>query len=103
MSSPAVGYVALLRRNRPFRLLWYGQVASQLGDWLDAIALYTLLLRLTGSGTAVGGLLVAQFLPPAIAGPWAGVLVDRLPRKAVMIAADLGCAALVLLFLLVRG
>jgi hypothetical protein len=45
----AVSYVAVVRDNRDFRRLWYGQVASQVGDWLDAIALYALLLRLTGS------------------------------------------------------
>ena len=84
-------------------MLWYGQVVSQLGDWFDSIALFALLLRLTGSGTAVALLLVAQFLPPALVGLGAGVVVDRLPRKRVMIAADLGRAALVLLFLLVRS
>jgi hypothetical protein len=102
MASETVGYLALLRRNRPFRRLWYGQIVSQLGDWFASIALYTLLLRLTGSGQAVGLLLVAELLPATLVGPWAGVLVDRLPRKAVMIAADVGRAALVLLFLLVR-
>jgi MFS family permease len=102
MASPSVGYLALLRRNRPFRRLWYGQIVSQLGDWFASIALYTLILRLTGSGQAVGLLLVAELLPATLIGPWAGVLVDRLPRKAVMIAADVGRAALVLLFLLVR-
>jgi MFS family permease len=99
----AVGYVAVLRDNRAFRLLWYGQVCSQVGDWLDAIALYALLLRLTGSAAALAGLLVAQSLPSVLVGLWAGVLVDRLPRRAVLIATDLGRAALVLLFLLVRG
>lgn len=102
MEPRPVGYVALLRRNRAFRRLWYGQVTSQLGDWLDSIALYTLLLRLTGSGAAVGALLVAQFLPSALVALGAGVVVDRFRRRHVMIAADLGCAALVLLFLLVR-
>lgn len=103
MEGRPAGYVALLRRNPAFRRLWYGQVTSQLGDWLDAIALYTLLLRLTGSAAALGGLLVAQMLPPALVGLGAGVVVDRLPRRAVMIAADLGCAAAVLLFLFVRS
>ncbi|NTU79814.1 MAG: MFS transporter [Chloroflexales bacterium] len=98
-----VGYVALLRRNRNFRRLWYGQVVSQLGDWLDSIALFTLMLKLTGSGQAVGLLLLAEFLPGALVGPLAGVVVDRLPRKLVLIASDLGRAALVLLLLLVRG
>jgi MFS family permease len=102
MAMRPAGYVAMLRRNRDFRRLWYGQLTSQLGDWLDAIALYTLLLNLTGSGAALGGLVVAQTLAPALAGLGSGVVIDRLPRRAVMIAADLGCAALVLLFLLVR-
>ncbi|NTW97983.1 MAG: MFS transporter [Oscillochloris sp.] len=98
----SVGYVALLRGNQPFRRLWYGQVISQLGDWLDSIALFTLLLGLTGSGEAVGTLLVAQFLPGALVGPFAGVVVDRLPRRLVLIASDIGRALLVLLLLLVR-
>jgi MFS family permease len=103
MTTTSVGYAALLRRNQPFRRLWYGQVVSQLGDWLDSIALFTLLLDLTGSGEAVGLLLVAQFLPGAVVGPFAGVVVDRLPRRLVLIASDIGRALLVLLLLLVRG
>lgn len=103
MSPSSTGYLALLRHNKPFRWLWYGQVTSQLGDWLDSIALYTLLLRMTGSGAAVGWLLVAQFLPSTLVGLGAGVLVDRLSRKHVMIATDLGCAFLVLLFLFVQN
>jgi MFS family permease len=102
MAGHSSGYVALLRHNRPFRLLWYGQVTSQLGDWLDTIALYAILLRLTGSAASLATLLVVQALPSVLVGPAAGVLADRLPRKTVLIAADLGRAALVLLFLLVR-
>ncbi|MFO7167135.1 MAG: MFS transporter [Chloroflexota bacterium] len=102
MSAHSIGYVALLRSNRPFRHLWYGQIVSQLGDWFNSIALYTLLLRLTGSGQAVGLLLVAELLPATLVGPWAGVLVDRLPRKHLMVLADVGRALLALLFLLVR-
>jgi MFS family permease len=102
MSLQPIGYVSLLRNNKAFRRLWYGQVVSQLGDWFDSIALFALLLRLTGSGQAVGMLMVAQFLPSAIVGLFAGVVVDRLPRKLVMILSNLGSAALVLLFLLVR-
>jgi MFS family permease len=98
-----VGYVALLRRNQPFRRLWYGQVVSQLGDWFDSIALFILLLNLTGSGQAVGLLMVAQYLPGALVGPFAGVVVDRLPRRLVLILSDLGRALLVLLLLLVHG
>lgn len=102
MALAPVGYLTLLRHNLRFRRLWYAQVISQLGDWFDSIALYTLLLELTGSAQAVGLLLVAQFLPAALVGPFAGVVIDRLPRKLVMIWADIGAALLVLLFLFVR-
>lgn len=103
MSSSSIGYLPLLRRNRNFRRLWYGQVVSQLGDWLDSIALFTLLLTLTGSSGAVGLLFVAEFLPGAIVGPFAGVIIDRLPRRLVLIASDIGRGLLVLLLLFVRG
>lgn len=102
MAAQSVGYVELLRGNTPFRRLWYGQIVSQLGDWFDSIALYALLPRLTGSDQSVGLLLLAQFLPTALIGPWAGVVVDRLPRKLVMIGTDVGRALLVLLLLFVR-
>ena len=98
-----VGYVQLLRTNKNFRRLWYGQLVSQLGDWLDSVALFALLLRLTGSGQAVGLLFVAEFLPGALVGPLAGVLIDRLPRKLVLIASDIGRAALVLCLLFVQS
>ncbi len=102
MSQQSIGYITLLRQNKPFRRLWYGQVVSQLGDWFDSIALYALLPKLTGSEQSVGLLLLAQFLPTAFVGPWAGVLVDRMPRKLAMIGSDIGRAMLVLLLLLVR-
>ncbi|MBI3926011.1 MAG: MFS transporter [Armatimonadetes bacterium] len=95
-------YLVFLRRNPQFRRLWYGQIVSEMGDWFHTIALYTLLLKLTHSGEAVGGLMMAQFLPAALVGPWAGTVVDRLPRRRVMVGADLIRAGLVLLLLLIR-
>ncbi|MDX6693882.1 MAG: hypothetical protein QOF02_1485 [Blastocatellia bacterium] len=97
-----VGYLELLRGNRNFRQLWLGQVISQLGDWLDTIALYTIVLRLTGSGRAIGLLLVARFVPTFIIGPLSGVVADRFSRRAVMISSDLMRAVVVLGFLFVR-
>ncbi len=97
-----IGYFELLRQNRNFRQLWLGQVVSQLGDWLDTIALYTIVLRLTGSGRAVGFVLVARFLPTFIVGPLSGVVADRFSRRSVMIASDLLRAVVVLGFLFIR-
>jgi MFS family permease len=103
-SQQPVGYVALVRQNARFRRLWYGQIVSQLGDWFDTIALFTLVSELTGgSGQALGLLLVAEFLPPTLVSPFAGVIIDRLPRKLVLVLSDILRALLVLLVLLVDG
>ena len=97
------GYLELLRGNRDFRLLWLGQVVSQLGDWFDTIALYTLLHNLTeDSGRAIGLMLVARFLPSFFVGPLSGVVADRFSRRTILIVSDLLRAAVVLGFLFVR-
>ena len=96
------GYVELLRGNRSFRQLWLGQVVSQMGDWFDTIALYTIIWKLTGSGRAVGLLLVARFVPSFLVGSLSGVVADRFSRRSIMIVSDLLRAVVVLGFLFVR-
>src|ERR1043165_418459 len=97
-----VGYIDLLRRNRSFRQLWLGQVVSQMGDWFDTIALYTIILRLTGSGRGGGVLVVARFVPSFFFGPIAGVIADRFSRQQIMIVSDVLRAVVVIGFLFVR-
>ena len=96
-------YLTLLRRNRNYRLLWLAQIVSELGDWFYALAVYNLLLDLTGSkAQAVGLAVVLQVLPSTFAAPTAGVLNDRISRKRIMIGADLMRCFIVLGMLLVR-
>ncbi len=95
-------YNSLLRTNRNFRLLFIGQTISQLGDWFNSVAVYALLLDLTGSATAIAWMMIAQFMPVAIVGPMAGVVVDRVDRRRLMIGTDLVRGVLVLGLLLVR-
>src|SRR5260370_15159755 len=73
-----------------------------MGDWFDRIAVYTIVLRLTGSGRAVALIMVARFLPSVIMGPLSGVVADRFSRRTIMITADLLRALVVLGFLLAR-
>src|SRR5438128_12244093 len=101
-SAPAIGYMELLRGNRGFRLLWLGQVVSQMGDWFDTIAVYTIALQLTGSSRSVALIMVARFLPTVVLGPGAGVIADRFSRRSIMIASDIMRAIVVLGFLVVR-
>jgi len=100
-TKPA-GYLELLRGNRNFRQLWLGQVVSQMGDWFDTIALYTIILNLTGSGRHIGLLMVARFVPSFVFGSLSGVVADRFNRRTIMIVSDLLRAVVVLGFLLVR-
>src|SRR5262249_51406122 len=93
MKTDQVGYIELLRTNRNFRQLWLGQVVSQMGDWFDTIALYTIILNLTGSGRDIGLLLVARFVPSFVFGPLSGVVADRFSRRSIMIISDILAAA----------
>lgn len=96
-------YVQILRTNRNFRKLWFAQIVSEQGDWLYAVAVYSLLLEYTGSAKAVGLAFVFQVLPQFFVAPAAGVINDRISRKKVMIFADWSRAVIVLCMILVRA
>jgi MFS family permease len=96
-------YVRLLRENRNFRRLWGAQIVSEIGDWFYTLAIYSLLLQLTGHASSVALALVLQVLPQTFIGPTAGVVNDRISRKRVMIAADVVRAVVVVAMLLVRS
>ncbi|HEX5365430.1 MAG TPA: MFS transporter [Acidimicrobiales bacterium] len=72
----------------PLRDLLVGQSVSSLGDWMGTVALMALVLELTGSATAVGGVLVLRLAPTVLAGPVAARLVSRWSRRRVMLAMD---------------
>jgi MFS family permease len=93
---------ALLARNRNVRLLWLGQIVSQLGDWFNVVAVYALMLDLTRSATAVAVMMVLQTLPIAAFGPMAGVIVDRVDRRRLMVWTDVVRGVLMFGLLLVR-
>ena len=97
-----IGYLQLLRKNKSFRNLWFGQVVSELGDWLNSIAIYALILKLSDSGMAMAGAMMAKLLPIVLISPIAGVVVDRVDRKVVMISSDLLRFVVVLGFLFIE-
>ena len=96
-------YLDLLKRNRNFRYLWWGNVISLLGDWFNLIASAALVTQLTSSGVAISYLFLVRFLPQFLFSPFAGVIADRYDRKKILIAADLLRAVTVLGFLLIRS
>lgn len=74
--------------NRDFCLLFWGRLVSQIGDGIHYFALTWLVLDLTGSGTALGTVLLASSLPSVLLAPFTGVLADMWNRKAIVVLTD---------------
>src|SRR5204862_5690890 len=87
--------VKTLLGRRAFRDLFVGQAVSALGDWMVTVALMALVLKLTRSSTAVGGVLVLRLVPAAIAGPLAARAAARWDRRRTMLTMDLVRAGMV--------
>src|SRR5947207_14754736 len=92
--------LALLRQNRNYRYTWLGQIVSETGDYFNNVAVFALVMEKSGSGMVVSGVMLARAIPAVIAGPIAGVLLDRLDRKRIMIASDIVRALIALAFVL---
>ena len=81
--------------SRPaFRRLFFAQTVSRWGDTFNAVAFIIVVFDLTGSGVKVSGAVAMEIVPVLAFGFIAGTVVDRLPRRRVMIAADLGRAVI---------
>src|SRR5271166_5849676 len=93
-------FVELLKGNRNYRWTWSGQIVSEIGDHFNNVAVFSLALATTHSGLVVTGIMLSRAIPAVMAGPVAGVLLDRLDRKRVMIASDLVRAVVALGFIL---
>ena len=96
-------YGRLLRENRNYRLLWLAQMVSEIGDWLYAVAVYSLIFEVTRSAQAVALAFVLQVLPQFFVAPAAGVLNDRLSRRKLMMFADWARACVTFLMLFVQS
>lgn len=90
-------------RSRSYFPLWLGQLFSNFGDTLHYIAVVVLVFQVTGQGVAVAGLVAAEVIPVLALGPVAGVIIDRISRKAVLVGADVFRAGLVLTLLWPQG
>jgi MFS transporter, DHA3 family, macrolide efflux protein len=99
-AQESVGIRDLLK-IRNFRFLWLGQIVSDFGDSLTMLTLLIMINQLTSSPAAIAGMMVALTLPHLTFGLIAGVYVDRLDRKRIMLASDLLRGLLVLGFIFV--
>ena len=70
---------------RNFRLFFWGQFISQIGNWLTLVAQTLLVLKLTGSGVKLGLLSAAQFGPVLLFGAFAGLVADRSDKRKLLL------------------
>lgn len=90
-------------RHGPFARLWLAGLISVIGDWLIVAALPFYVYEQTRSTLAVGALFVAYYAPRVLVSPLAGVVVDRLDRKRILVVSDLARVPLLLALLAVQG
>jgi MFS family permease len=87
-------YIRTLR-NRSLFFLWISQVISQSGDYIFEVALLWLVVVTTKSASAVGIAVAVMLTPTVIVGPLAGVVIDRVDRRNIMIGANVFQGAIV--------
>ncbi|MDE0267477.1 MAG: MFS transporter [Acidimicrobiaceae bacterium] len=92
------GYLNQVFGTRSFRKLWIAEAISATGDWLGLFATVTLAAGLSegSEGAAIALVLATRILPGLFLATAVSVFIDRLNRKHVMIACDLGRAAVLL-------
>ncbi len=89
-STSLVGRVRFARAlgSKSFALVWSGQTISALGDGVTLTALAWQVLVLTGSGAAMGAVLVAETVPRVLFLLLGGVVADRFSRRNVLLWSD---------------
>ena len=97
-----MGYLQLLRENANFRNLYISRLISLFGDWVNLIAIFTLIREILGpSPIASSIVLVLKFLPNTLVSPIAGIFADRYDRKTILIWSDISRFLVVACFWLV--
>ena len=85
-----------VHHSRNFRLFFAGQAVSVTGSWVQYVASAWLVLRLTGSGVALGVVTALSFAPILLFGAWAGVLADRYDKRRILLWTQTAFAVLAL-------
>jgi MFS family permease len=88
-TSDATGSALDVFRNRPFLLLWLAQAATQIGANMVIFGLTVIISESTGSTTAVSALILTFLLPAVLFSALAGVFVDRMDRRLVLILTNI--------------
>jgi MFS family permease len=80
-----------------FRRYVSGQALRLIGTWVETVAQASLVLRLTHSGVLLGLTTATRFAPVLLLSPYAGLVVDRLPKRRVLLITQMGLGVVSLL------
>ena len=72
-------------RHRRYAMFWTGAFTSNIGTWMETVAVGILVTTSTGQAGWAGIVAAAGFLPNALVGPFGGALADRLPRRRLLL------------------
>src|SRR5690349_20351642 len=87
--------LAMLRKERRLSVLLTGNLLSQIGDGVHEFIFIVTVLNVTHANVALSGAVYFfRFIPYVVLGPLGGALSDRLPRRALMVGADLARMAI---------
>jgi MFS family permease len=100
LSQKAKGWAAFAPslRSRNFRLLWAGQIVSTMGTFLQTVAEYWLLYNMTGSTFLLGVIGFIGLLPVIPISLLGGILIDRVPRRKLIMVTQFGLLAQAVIF-----
>ena len=96
-------FLRVLGRNRNYRFTWLGQIVSEVGDHFNNIAVFSLAVQQTHSGAVIAAVMLSRAIPAILAGPLAGIVLDRFDRRRIMIASDLVRGFIALAFIFTVG
>jgi len=97
-SSPGPGNPFAALRHRNYQLYFGGQLISNAGTWMQVIAQGWLVYQITHSDLTLGIVGFASAIPTLLISPWGGVIVDRVPKRTLLILTQTG--AMLLAFIL---
>ena len=104
-SSPGFswGRVGSSLRYRNYRLYFFGQLVSVMGTWMQTVAQSFLVLDLTHSGTDLGLVTAARFLPILLFGPAGGLFADRRNKRRILYVTQALSGVLAGIFAILTG
>jgi len=81
-------------RSRSFRLMWTGALISNIGTWMESVALGYYVAHTTGKASSAAIVTAAGFIPAALVGPIGSAMSDRLRRRKVLVIGSLSSSVI---------